>query len=322
MVVSWLIDWVQLNVTGLIRWLIDCLLAWLVLSIWWAMDWLVDWMACSLLFDRLIDWCVALAPVVTRASHVLSMPIFTVLDKFKVWLNSIRNKSSKQKVSIFDLHFFQFDFKYNHYNVSIFPIIKIFSKYSCIIGIEIPINSSRIGFFFDFFAIWPTLKVATYTRIRPALLDRLPDDNIRSRDPHTGLHNPVVTQLVIRRPDLHFLTHLSVRHLNRLRPAVAVLWRLLGLIRPVERVPKQAPLHCGLIHDHRVLLIIARVTGDGHDAICSRRHLVVPVIFQQQYFQYSYPIFIFSSSIIHITRKVLEILVLVINAQYHFRHSY
>ena len=68
MVVSWLIDWIYLKRHGTdksIDWLMDWLIDWF--------DWLIDW-----LVDCLIDWCMALASLVTRASHLLPR-IFPVI---------------------------------------------------------------------------------------------------------------------------------------------------------------------------------------------------------------------------------------------------
>ena len=73
MILKWQsVDWL-IGYTGNITGLTSRLIAWLVLSIkinsrlW--IDWL-NWMTWSPLFDRLIDCCIGLAPVVTRASHL------------------------------------------------------------------------------------------------------------------------------------------------------------------------------------------------------------------------------------------------------------
>ena len=73
MVVSRLIDWL-----GILKlspdWYIDWLISWLVLAmeinrkLW--IDWLIAWLGAFFFIFRLIDWCTAFAPVVTRASHV------------------------------------------------------------------------------------------------------------------------------------------------------------------------------------------------------------------------------------------------------------
>ncbi|GIX64653.1 uncharacterized protein BcabD6B2_40880 [Babesia caballi] len=103
---------------------------------------------------------------------------------------------------------------------------------------------------------------------------RPPDDNVVAQHPAARLHQPVGVELRVV-PPLHADARRGVRPLEPLdHRAPHVL--LLAHVRPVERAPKQPPVDRGLVHDETVLLVVPRVTHDGHYGVDARGQLPEP----------------------------------------------
>ena len=115
-----------------------------------------------------------------------------------------------------------------------------------------------------------------YVFIRSRHSDGLPDDDIIPRDACARGHNAVVIELVVHR-GAHSAARQSVGLLERFL-LIAHPFALDVAVGAVEARAKQAAIDGRRVHDHRVLLIVARVRGDGDDGVDAGGELAKPQV--------------------------------------------
>eukprot|EP00126_Sphaerothecum_destruens_P000332 Sdes_comp10388_c0_seq1m2045 len=101
---------------------------------------------------------------------------------------------------------------------------------------------------------------------------RFPNNRIIPTHADPRRDEPITVQLVIRAPVPHRLGALTGRHLKRLL-IIHPLFPLLVSVRPEKTRPEKAAINRRLVHNHRILLVVASVARNRHNRIDARRKL-------------------------------------------------